>query len=202
MKPQAFVFMGRYGSGKGTQSKLLVEFLQNNDSAHRVLYIETGAEFRKFFAEDKSYTAQLTKKVIESGALMPEYMPIYIWGNMLVKNYTKEEHLVFDGTPRKLLEGQVFEGIFSFYGFEKPWIIYLDVHHDESIGRLAIRAQNNARKDDSKAALEERRTEYENNIVPTIEWFRTNPKVNFLDINGIGKIEDIHADIVKKLGLA
>ena len=202
MSPQSFIFIGRYGAGKGTQAKLLMEALKKNDSNHSVLYVETGAEFRKFFTENTDYTARLSKKIIESGGLMPEFMPIYIWSKLLVDKYTGSEHLVFDGTPRKLLEAEVFEGAFSFYGLGKPWVIYLDVGHHESIGRLSLRAKQSNRPDDEVKALEERRLEYEKSVVPVIEWYKTNPNVNFLDIAGERSIEDIHADIVEKLGLA
>ena len=49
--------------------------------------------------------------------------------------------------------------------------------------------------------IKKRKTEYENDVIPTIEWYKTNPNVNFLDIDGERSIEEIHADIVKRLGL-
>ncbi|MDE1975405.1 MAG: nucleoside monophosphate kinase [Patescibacteria group bacterium] len=201
MKPQSYIFMGRYGAGKGTQAKLLIEALAKADPDRKSIHIETGAEFRKFFGSDQNHTAQLTKKVVESGGLMPEFMPIYMWGRLLVSEYTGDEHIVFDGTPRKLLEAKVLDELPSFYGQNKPWLIYLDVDHEESSKRLSLRAKDGNRKDDSEDALRERRVEYEKNIIPTIEWYRTNPNVNFLDIDGERTIEEIHADIVKKVGL-
>ncbi len=201
MKPQSFIFIGRYGSGKGTQAKLLIEALKEKDPSNDVLYVETGARFRKFFTEETNYTAGLTKKLIEAGGLMPEFMPIYIWSKSLVDDYTGTNHLVFDGTPRKLLEAKILEGIFPFYGLKKPWVVYLDVKHEESIGRLSLRSKNSNRLDDSEQALLERKSEYEKNVVPVVEWYKTNPNVNFLDIDGERSIEAIHADIVKRIGL-
>jgi len=133
---------------------------------------------------------------------MPEFMPIYIWGNLLVSKYSGKENLVFDGTPRKLIEAQVLESLFPFYGLGKPWVIYLDIEHGESIKRLTLRTVAQGRKDDTPEGMENRRKEYEKNVVPIIGWYRAHSNVNFLDIDGERSIEEIHADIVKRVGLA
>lgn len=200
MKPQSFAFMGRYGSGKGTQSKLLMDYLKKKDSNCKVLYIETGQEFRNFI-KGTSYSAGLTKKTIEAGKLMPEFMPVYLWAKLLTENYNGTEQLVFDGTPRKLMEAEIFDSIFPYYGLDKPWIIYLDVGHEEAIKRLSIRARSGNRLDDGEEQIKARKIAYENDITPTIEYYRKSPNVNFLDIEGHRSVEEIHADIVKKLGL-
>ncbi|MDE1941242.1 MAG: nucleoside monophosphate kinase, partial [Patescibacteria group bacterium] len=178
---------------------LLIERLKKRDSTP-VIHIETGAEFRRFF-QGETYTAKLSKSIIEQGYLMPEFMCVYIWGSILEGKFTGKEHLVFDGTPRKLLEAKMLQGVFPFYSFPKPWLIYLDVEHEESAKRISLRSANSGRKDDGAEALEKRRKAYEEDIVPTIEWYKTNPDVNFLDIDGERPIEEVHAEIVKKIGL-
>ena len=75
---------------------------------------------------------------------MPEFMLIYIWSGLLIKNYTGVEHLVFDGTPRKLLEAKILDPVFSFYGLEKPWVVFLGVDHDVSTKRLSLRGAKSA----------------------------------------------------------
>ena len=70
---------------------------------------------------------------------MPKFMCIYVWGRRLVEEYTGNEHLIFDGTPRKLMEAKTLDELFPFFGLEKPWLIYLDVEHDESSKRLSLR---------------------------------------------------------------
>ena len=194
--------MGRYGSGKGTQSELLIKALEKSDPSHPALYVQTGQEFRKFFQEE-GYTAKLSKKIIENGGLMPEFMCVYMWGRLISDDYRGTQNLVFDGTPRKLQEAKMLEGLFPFYGLENPWVIYLHVEHEESHKRLTIRARSSGRADDGPEQIQNRRTAYETDIVPTVEYYRTNTnsKVNFLDINGERTIEEIHQDIVKRIGL-
>lgn len=199
MQPQSYVFMGRAGAGKGTQAKLLIKLLETKFPQAGVFEIEPGAAFRKL-AEKDNFTAKLTKKVIDNGELMPAFMPVYVWSSMLVENFTGKENLVFDGTPRRVMEAQYLESIFPFYSLGKPWVIYLDIDHDESWKRLAVRAKE-GRMDDHKEAVERRRVAFENDIRPTIEFYRANPNVNFLDIDGERPIEEVHADIVKRVGL-
>ena len=200
MNKQAFVFIGRAGAGKGTQAKHLRDYIKKVDTSRGLVDVETGAEFRKFIAAGDSYTSKLSKNTVETGGLMPEFMPIYLWAKMLISTYTGDEHLLLDGTPRKLLEAKVLDSLFPFYGMGKPWIIYLDIDHDESVTRLMKRAVE-GRKDDNREAIERRKVEYETNVHPTVEYYRTNPNVNFLDIDGEQSIEAVHADIVKRLGL-
>ena len=199
MKPHAFIFIGRAGAGKGTQAKLLSETLKKIHD-RPLLYMETGVEFRKFINSD-NHTARLSKSVVETGGLMPEFMPVYIWGKILTEQYQGDQHLIFDGTPRKLLEAQLLDSVFPFYGFEKPSVIYLDIEHEESHKRLMIRSKE-GRKDDNAAAIERRRIAFEQDVLPTIEWYRSNPRVTFLDTDGHGTIEEVHARIVKALGLS
>jgi adenylate kinase family enzyme len=200
MSPQSYIFIGRAGSGKGTQAKLLMDLLKIKDTEHPIIYMETGAEFRKY-AQGTSYTAKLTKNIIDNGGLMPEFMCVYLWGRILAEHYSGNEHVVFDGTPRKLLEANLLESVFPFYNLPKPYVIYLDIDHPESTKRLSLRASA-GRKDDSAEGIEKRRTAFENDVMPTIEWYRTNPNVTFLDVNGIGPIDKIHDDVVKRLGLS
>jgi adenylate kinase len=200
MPPQSFIFIGRYGAGKGTQAKSLIEELKKRDPERGTIYVETGAEFRKFMASD-GFTAKHTHDIVTRGNLMPEFMCVYLWGKLLVEEYTGVENLIFDGTPRKLLEAKALEALFPFYGLEKPWVIYLDVEHGESHKRISLRASAQGRVDDGNEAIEKRRAAYEADVVPTIEWYRANPNVKFLDIDGHGSIEAVHEEIVKRTGL-
>lgn len=199
MKPQAFIFMGPPGSGKGTQAQLLLKTLAEKDPGRKVLRIETGAEFRKFMQGD-GYTNKLAKNIIEKGWLMPEFMPIYLWAKELVEKFGPDQHLLVDGTPRRLHEAQIVESVFGFYGLGKPWVIYLDAHVVETTKRLLKRASIENRKDDSPETIKRRHEVHEDEVGPTIEYYRKDPGVNFLDIDGIGTIEEVHNRIVKALG--
>ena len=199
MKPQSFIFIGRAGAGKGTQAKLLEAKLKSIHD-RTVLHIETGVLLR-VFNQGEGYAARQAKITMEQGLLMPEFMPVYMWAKFLVEQFSGAEHLIFDGTPRKLLEAELLNSTFPFYNLDKPFVVYLDIEHEESAKRLLLRAKE-GRKDDTPEAIERRQIAFEQEVLPVVEWYRTNPSATFLDIDGHGSIEEVHARIVKAVGLS
>ena len=75
MNLQTIIFIGRSGCGKGTQRELLKKYIQKNDPGRQIFELETGARFREFVKED-SYSAKLTKQIIDNGGLLPSFLPI------------------------------------------------------------------------------------------------------------------------------
>jgi len=197
MKPQAYIFVGRSGSGKGTQAALLMEVLNKKDPKRKIFTVETGKELRKFIEGD-TFTQKQAKKIQTAGGFQPAFLAIYNWAHVFIEKYEKDMHMVLDGTSRRLPEAVVLESVFDFYSIKDCWVVYLDVHDDEATSRLLARG----RADDTHEGIKNRLGNFEQDMKPSIEFFKNNNRFNFLDINGIGKIEDIHADIVKKLGLA
>src|SRR5262249_17441152 len=141
MSPQTFILFGRAGSGKGTQAKLLMEYLQKHDSGRKCLYIETGQKLREFIVQD-NHSAQLTKEFMDTGGLMPAFMPIWLWSGFLIKNFTGNEHLIFDGTCRRSYEAPVLDTALKFYKREQPTLIVLDTSHQWSIERAVARGRS------------------------------------------------------------
>ena len=199
MKPQAFIFIGRSGCGKGTQVKLLMEFLAKKDPSIQTLYIATGNELREFIKEPLiTYTQKKCKELYDVGGLQPEFLAVGMWVNRFFRDFDGTQHAIMDGMPRKLHEAGVLHSCMDFYGFEKPWVINIDISKEESRKRLLSRK----RFDDNEAEIKRRLDWYETDVVPTLGYYDGNPRYNFLRIPGERSIEEIHVDIVKKSGLA
>jgi len=194
MITQSFIFIGRSGCGKGTQVELLIEHLKKVDPNHGTLYIQSGAEFREFI-KGPSITQKLSKDIYDKGLLQPEFLSVYMWVNLLVKNYTEGEHLVMDGMPRKFHEAGVLDSIFDFYKLVKPHVIFIDIGKEEAVKRLLARK----RMDDIEEEIEKRLSWFETDVVPTIDFYRVNPKYCFHEINGERSVEEIHKDILSRL---
>src|SRR3989344_238490 len=134
------IFIGRPGSGKGTQSKHLIEKLQTVEPKKLVLYVETGQLFREFMT-GTGHTHDLVRQVMLEGGRIADSLAIWFWSNALINKFTGEEHLVFDGAPRSLLESQVMTTAMKFYQRERPAIVFLNVSREWSTAPLKERGR-------------------------------------------------------------
>ena len=192
-----FIFLGRSGCGKGTQVDLLIKHLSERvDKERKILHIESGALIREFSKGD-SFTQKKTNFVMSNGLLIPEAVIVSLWMSHLDKNFTGNENLLFDGTPRKLRESQLLDDTLKFYDIKNPTVIVVNVSRDWSEKRLFGRA----RKDDTKESINKRLEWYETEVVPTINYYRDSSYYKVIDVNGEQPIEDVHKEILAKLGL-
>src|SRR3989344_6667153 len=194
MNQQMFILIGRSGCGKGTQGKLIEEYLRKNDPSREVFYLQTGAEIREFIKGPK-LTQRLSKAIYDRGGLQPEFLATHKCSHLLSMNFKENQHLIIDGTPRKFHEAGVLHSILGFYGLKKPHVIYLNVSADWAVEHLMKRKRFDDTIEDIKARL----TWFETDVMPAIEFYRTHPDYRFMEINGERSIEEIHADILKKL---
>lgn len=196
MTPQTFIFFGPSGSGKGTQAKLLIDYLKEKDPDRSVLYLETGAKLREFAVTD-SFSARKTKEVIDNGGLMPEFLPIWLWSQFFVDNMTGEEHLVIDGISRQPHEALIIDSALKFYGMKNPTVISLEVSSEWATDKLDKRG----RTDDGVEEIKKRMEWYKNNVMKALEHFKNNPYYKFVEINGEQTIEGVHEEILEKTGM-
>ncbi|WKZ26402.1 MAG: nucleoside monophosphate kinase [Candidatus Paceibacterota bacterium] len=195
MRTRTFMFFGPSGSGKGTQAKLLIDFLENKQG-RKVIYIETGQKIREFIING-GYTSRLTKEIIDKGGLLPAFLPVWLWTSHLNENFTGEEDLVLDGLCRRPYEAPVLDSALKFYKLDKPFVVSLNVSRDWSMERLKSRG----RKDDTEEYINSRLDWYEKEVAPSVDFFRNNPDYNLLEINGEQPIEKVYEEIIQKSGI-
>jgi len=195
-KPQTFVFFGIVGSGKGTQIELLQKYIKEKNSNARVLSVYPGSEFRKLI-ESGSYTGQLVKTTLDQGWLQPNFITISLFTNMLIASLEPDTHLIVDGFPRTTTQSEVLEAAMDFYKRENIKIIYVKVDKDEAIKRMKLRG----RSDDTDEGIAKRIDEYVNNVVPAMLYFEEKNGYSIHTINGEQSVEDVHAELIKTLGI-
>lgn len=196
VNPQTVIFIGRSGAGKGVQAKLLQSFLKDSTPNTPVLYLETGAYFRKYIKQD-GFTWDRARDVNDKGARQPDFIAVWIWSQFLIEN-TKEgnHHLVFDGTPRSLNEAEMLSTALPFYDRKNPMVVFLDISSSCAEERLRLRG----RADDLDALSIGRRQEwFENDVAPAIDYYRNNSDYIFLEIDGEQTPEEVHQEIVKQI---
>lgn len=194
----AYIFYGKAGSGKGTQAKLLQDHLKS--IGKEILLVETGAKFRAFMDGD-SFIQKKAKETINSGKLMPAFMPVYIWSQALVEGFTGEQEVLLDGVTRRLDEAPVLDSALEYLGFEKVFIIHIHISDETALDRMKSRAaidqeKGTSRSDDQTIeAMQKRLDAYKNQVMPVIEYFRNHAIYQVLEINGEETPEGVFAQI-------
>lgn len=196
-KPQTFIFIGRSGSGKGTQLELLKEYVSKNYENPSITSIVMGDIFRSFFSQ-KGFIPDLARDVsMKHGKFQPDFLTNALFVHNTIEVINENSVLFFDGYPRNPDQLKVIKDLLSYIGRENPVVLNIDVSRDSVKARMLARA----RGDDNENAIESRLNEYDKYIVPMIEVVKNDPYFKYFDINGEGTIEDIHNDIINKLNL-
>jgi len=194
MDPVTVLFFGPQGAGKGTQVKLLIEALKKRDNRD-MIHIDMGQLLRNMVSGG-SYTGKLTAEVIENGYLMPDFMPIYLTTDAIVKQFTGEEHIIADGLARRPDQTRAWDDAMQFYKRADYQIISIELSEEESIKRLLLRGRN----DDTEEAIKKRLGWHKTEVEPQLEFMRGRGRT-IHRINGDQTIEAVHADILKVLKL-
>lgn len=193
MSPTTVLFFGPQGAGKGTQVKLLIEALKKS-SDRGVIHIDMGQLLRNMVATG-SYSGTLTAEVIEVGKRMPDFMPIYLTTDVLVKNFTGEEHIIADGLARGPDQTRAWDDAMQFYGRADYAIVVLELSEEESIKRLVSRGRN----DDTKEAIKSRLAWHKRDVEPQLELLASRGRTVHR-IDGSPSVEEVHKEVMARLG--
>lgn len=182
------LFIGKPGSGKGTQAKLLSE-----KTGWPVLV--SGDMFRAL-AKEESFAGKKTKAENDAGLLAPDWWATFFFQKSILA-HPHEEGVIFDGFGRKVPEAKTVIEVLRW--LERPFsAVHIKVSDKEIHDRLTKRSEISGRADDH--AIEKRLEEYRTFTEPSIEVFRDASAL--VEIEGEGSVEDIHERVKKALGIA
>ncbi|MBY0110800.1 nucleoside monophosphate kinase [Patescibacteria group bacterium] len=181
------LFIGKPGSGKGTQAALLSEATGWKVTA-------SGDLFRALMKEETEVGRKM-KGEVEQGLLAPDWFAMYLFQKSIL-NFPLSEGVIFDGFGRKVPEAKVVVEVLHWLG--RPFkAVHVKVSDAEIIDRLGKRAAVSGRADDH--AVEKRLEEYRLYTDPSIEVFREAGAL--VEINGEGEVATIQSDIRSALGI-
>jgi adenylate kinase len=174
-EPMRLVIFGRQGAGKGTQCDRIVEH-------YGVIHLSTGDMFRAAVAEG----TELGKKVgpiMESGGLVSDELTVGIVRDRLAHDDVRTSGFVLDGFPRTPGQAQALVDMLGDDSLTA--VVNLDVHLDEVVARMKARA----RGDDTEESIRKRLALYEEETVPTIDWFDERGLV--VTVDGVGTEDQV-----------
>lgn len=195
-RPLSVLFFGSQGAGKGTQVKMLMEYLKKQ-SDRSIIHIDMGQELRNL-RDTGTYAGKLTGATIDAGGLMPDFMPTYLQTKKLVENLvTGAEHIIADGLARGADQTRAFDDAMTYFGRHDFQIVSIELSEASVIKRLIARGRN----DDTEDAVRRRLAWTKTNVMPQLELLRERGrKIHVID--GEPDVDTIHKDILTKLGLA
>ncbi len=193
---ETIVFIGRSGSGKGTQIKLLQEYLQAKYPDREFFLFGSGSHFRNFINQE-GYTSEIMRSILSKGTLAPDFITEWLLVDAMVKNMKEASQIfVLDGFPRTVNQAKTLNSAMDYYGIKNVHIVNIDVSPNEVRKRMLERN----RADDKTEYIESRIAWYNENVLPTIEYFREQPdQYQIHEINGEQAIDQVHQEIIKAL---
>jgi adenylate kinase family enzyme len=121
-----------------------------------------------------------------------------LWSSALIENLKGDEDLILDGMPRKKDQADVLHSVFDFYSYGKPKVIYINVPREWATEKLLTR--KDGRDDDQIEKINTRQDWFDTDVIPVLEFYKNHPEYEFLDINGNQTIEEVHSEIMSKIG--
>ena len=184
------VLLGPPGSGKGTQSKFLVEkfgFIQ----------ISTGDLLRDQVQQKDSSMGKEISEIMKNGELVPDEIVI----KLIIGKITifKEKNIIFDGFPRNINQAKVLDESLEKISVSLDKAIFINVDYEilkeRIISRINESGDDNKRSDDNVQTLVKRIDVYKKNTLPIVEYYKEKGILS--EINGMLKIEEVSQQILK-----
>ena len=178
------VIFGAPGSGKGTQSDLLVQ-------KYGFDHISTGDVLR---AEIKAGTelGNTAKQYIDNGQLIPDALMI----DILAATYDalpKTQGVIFDGFPRTIPQADALKAMLAERGTGVHAMLELSVPDEMLMERLINRGKTSGRADDNEETIAKRLSVYHAQTAPLVEWYAQEGI--HTPVQGYGSLEDINANL-------
>lgn len=213
--PLTVIFLGKSGSGKGTQVELLMQ-------KEHFQVIEMGKLLREFSKQENAVAKRLAN-VLHEGKLAPSWLVMYLWMNELLSKVDHVKNVVFDGSCRLLEEAKMLDEVLAWFERMPPKIFLIDIDDEEAVRRLQTRGicsgcrkiyLGNApevasgicsvcggtvakRHDDDPKAIQSRVAWFMTDVMPVVRHYEA--KGWLIRIDGEQPPEKVHEEIMKYL---
>ena len=180
------ILSGAPGSGKGTQSDLLVK-------KYGLQHLSTGDVLRAEIATGSALGHQIDA-LISKGNLVPDDMMYGVIENYIASLPKDCKGTIFDGYPRTVSQAESLTRLLKKYGMEA---VMIDLLVDEQllIQRLIDRGKVSGRADDNLNTIRHRIAVYHNQTEPIAHYYLH--KGNYFAVNGNHTMADVFLQIMR-----
>ena len=178
---QIIVLIGAPGSGKGTQTKMLSEYLN-------LQHITMGDVIRNE-VKNKSEIGKKVHKILENGDLLPDEITNQLFMNA-ISNTLLNRGFISDGFPRTIAQAVTLNSL-----SEKENLIlrpiFLEVDYQTIYQRLLIRK----RSDDTQEVIKNRYSIFINEISAILKFYKNK----LITVNANQDKENVFDYIIEKI---
>ena len=164
MNKKRLIFLGPPGAGKGTQAKILADYLE-------VPHISTGEILRKA-KQDGTPVGLKAKAYMDRGDLVPDAVLQELVQERLQQEDAKTQGWILDGFPRTLPQAKFLDQLLPKINQGCDLIINLTVADEVLVERLAKRATLEGRSDDTEEVIRNRLVVYQQETAPLIDFYQ------------------------------
>jgi len=184
------VLLGAPGSGKGTQAVRLKDHLQ-------VPHISTGDLLRAEVAAGSALGLQ-AKEVMARGDLVSDAILLGMLEDRLSRPDVAQG-FILDGYPRNLAQADALGQLLGRIGQQIEHAVQLDVDTELLVERIAGRAREQGRQDDTPEAVRNRLAVYNDVTAPVVDFYRQRGLLKVVD--GEGTMDDVFNRIVEAISV-
>ncbi len=184
------VLLGAPGSGKGTQAVRLKDHLQ-------VPHISTGDLLRAEVAAGSALGLQ-AKEVMARGDLVSDEILLGMLEDRLSRPDVAHG-FILDGYPRNLAQADALGQLLGRIGQQIEHAVQLDVDTELLVERIAGRAREQGRQDDTPEAVRNRLAVYNDVTAPVVDFYRQRGLLKVVD--GEGTMDDVFNRIVEAIAV-
>ncbi|MFM7559412.1 adenylate kinase [Cylindrospermopsis raciborskii] len=170
------IFLGPPGAGKGTQAKVLADFLQ-------VPHISTGDILRQAIT-DQTALGVKAQEYMDKGDLVPDQLVQDMVEERLQKS-DAQKGWILDGFPRTVSQAVFLGSLLDRIQGDSERVVNLDAPDEIVVSRLLGRG----RKDDSEDVIRHRLNVYRRDTAPLIQYYGDRQKL--LTVNGNQSQEEV-----------
>lgn len=191
---------GMPGTGKSTLANLLLELsplkIRNVDLQFEHISIgDTLREFSEGKLTSKTYDPVLVEliqpyaELIKSAKPIPHSLVLRLVGYRLTTKHSGMT-LIIDGFPRFTEQIDLLNKLLESLSFESLTQIILTTDSDEVLRRITERGTRSGEQQIDLDFIKYRLSEFENNVLPALKLFASNPKIQTIEVDASGSKED------------